>query len=247
MMPSLFDIGPGCRLTLRSRLSAERSGQWRNGGLPRQFDGECKPGTTFRVVEINSELGYDLVRLEFDSGPPNRFITIEGQEIMRSFEFVPAGELSAKRFTVDQDLLRLSRSIDLRPPHNHAVFWCETAGQKLAEAFVAKNHHFRRLDDILQDSPNGLRLYRHLTSPYRSWSDVEEIWWDLSFRMATAASGIVNAFVPPRFTEDRPVSDFKHRFSGNYADTQFEKIELLELESNPNVTQIFLNGMLISG
>lgn len=61
--------------------------------------------------------------------------------------------------------------------------------------------------------------------------------------MARAAKGVVNIFGPARLVEDRALSEFKHKyFTGAYANTVFEKVELPELEQNPNVTAIFYNG-----
>ena len=61
--------------------------------------------------------------------------------------------------------------------------------------------------------------------------------------MARAARGVVNVFGPARLIEDRPLSEFKHKHTtGAYANTIFEKVELPELEQNPNVTAIYYNG-----
>lgn len=61
--------------------------------------------------------------------------------------------------------------------------------------------------------------------------------------MARNAKGVVNVFGPQRLIEDRPLSEFKHKYAtGSYANTVFEKVELPELEANPNVTKVIYNG-----
>jgi hypothetical protein len=53
----------------------------------------------------------------------------------------------------------------------------------------------------------------------------------------------VNVFGPARLIEDRPLEEFRHKYStGSFANTVFEKIELPELEVNPQVTAIYYNG-----
>ena len=109
--------------------------------------------------------------------------------------------------------------------------------------FVDSNPKFMRLDDILQSSPQGRGLWPSINPKVNRWSDIEEVWWELSWRLARTARGIVNVFGPARFLEDRPLSEYKHKYStGSYANTVFEKVELPELVVNEQVTQILFNG-----
>lgn len=155
-----------------------------------------------------------------------------------------AGSPSTRiRFTTDKMLLHSASSVSLKPPVNKAVFYAEDEGARLAAQFVASHPRYARLDELLQMTPQGRQLWTALTAGKRPWSDKEEIWWELSWRLARSASGVVNVFGPRRLTEDRPLSEFEHKYStGSYASTVFEKVELPELEANPNVTGIFYNS-----
>jgi len=150
---------------------------------------------------------------------------------------------SRKRFTTDKNLLKLATSVPLRAPRDRVVLYAEDVGTVAAAAFVKANAGYARLDELLQATPAGRQLWDALVPLRRSWSDVEEIWWELSWRLARSASGIVNVFGPARLVSDRPLSEFRHKYStGCYANTVFEKVELPELEANPNVTRILYNG-----
>ncbi len=147
------------------------------------------------------------------------------------------------RFTTDPELLRLATRVDLRPPVSKTVLYAEDEGAERAQAFVRQNPRHTRLDDLLQLTPPGQTLWRALTRGGRPWADVEEVWWELSWRLARNAKGVVHVFGPSRLVEDRPLEDFRHRYStGSFAHTVFEKVELPELEANPKVTAIFYNG-----
>lgn len=147
------------------------------------------------------------------------------------------------RFTTDVALLTLASSVPLIAPPDKSVLYAEDDGARLAQSFVAANPRHVRLDDLLQSTKPGSRLWAALNSKGRPWSDVEEVWWELSWRMARGARGQVHVFGPARLIKDRPLSEFRHKYStGSYANTVFEKVELPELEANPAVTNILYNG-----
>lgn len=148
-----------------------------------------------------------------------------------------------KRFTSDRALLQRASTVILRPTPDMAVFYAEDEGALLAAKFVAANPGHQRLDELLQLSTGGKALWQSLVGGSRPWSDVEEVWWELSWRFARAAKGHVNVFGPARLIEDRPLSEYRHKYvTGAYAHTVFEKVELPELEQNPAVTGISYNG-----
>jgi len=159
------------------------------------------------------------------------------------------------RFSTDADLLRLAELVLLNPDKDKAVFYAEDSGARLAAQFVAANPGFKRLDELVPETFQGAVLWARLTWQNRPWSDKEEVWWELSRRLAQAASGTVHVFGPGRLVEDRPVSEFKHKYPvvvggrprSAYANTVFEKVELPELEQNAAVTAIYYNGELFAG
>jgi hypothetical protein len=127
------------------------------------------------------------------------------------------------------------------------VLYAEDEGATLAAQFVKKNPDHTRLNELLQATPQGRDLWARLNAGGRPWSDLEEVWWELSWRLARSAKGVVNVFGPRRLIADRPLSEFKHRYTtGSYANTVFEKVELPELEANPAVTRILYNGQLFA-
>ena len=161
----------------------------------------------------------------------------------------------AARFRTDADLLRLAQTIPLKPARDRAVFYAEDFGARLAAAFVAANPGFERLDELIPHTFFGAILWARLVWANRPWSEKEEVWWELSRRLAQAASGTVNVFGPARLVEDRPLSEFKHAYTvivagrprPAYASTVFEKVELPELEQNEAVTAIYYNGQRFDG
>lgn len=158
-----------------------------------------------------------------------------------------ANPQSRIRFTTDPHLMKLASSIRLSPPPDRVVFYADDDGAKLASAFVTQHPGYTRLDELLQSTPMARALWRSLTAQGRPWSNIEEVWWELSWRLARSAKGIVHVFGPQRLVSDRPLSEYKHRYStGSYANTVFEKVELPELEANPNVTEIRYNGELFT-
>ncbi|PKH00887.1 hypothetical protein [Paraglaciecola sp. MB-3u-78] len=147
------------------------------------------------------------------------------------------------RFTTDKSLLKLASEISLITSPDSIVFYAEDEGAKLAKQFVSNNSKYKRLDEIVNTTKEGRFLWSSITVHNRPWSDFEEIWWELSWRLARAAKGKVHVFGPTRLIKDRPLADYKHKFTtGAYANTVFEKVELPELEQNENVSEIFYNG-----
>ena len=123
------------------------------------------------------------------------------------------------------------------------VFYAEDEGARLAAQFVKGNPDHTRLNELLQTTPQGRKLWASLNARARPWSDLEEVWWELSWRLARNAKGVVNVFGPRRLIADSPLAEYKHKYTtGSYANTVFEKVELPELEANPAVTRILYNG-----
>lgn len=147
-------------------------------------------------------------------------------------------------FTTDKQLLELAKHVPLNPLPGRAIFYAEAEGERLAQAFVARHPGHTRLDELLRDSSDGMKLLDCIgPRGQRRWSDIEEIWWELSWRLARAASGEVHCFGPQRFLADRPIEESRHKHVGHtFVNTVFEKVELPELEANPRVTVIFING-----
>lgn len=153
-----------------------------------------------------------------------------------------------KRLTTDAALMESASSIALRPPIDRAVFYADDEGARQAEEFVNQGGGFMRLNELLQQTHLGRDLWSKLCDRGRPWSSKEEVWWELSWRLARAAKGVVNVFGPARLVEDRSLEEFKHKYTtGAYGNTVFEKVELPELEQNPRVTTIYYNGRLFSG
>ncbi|CAN7363198.1 hypothetical protein [Massilia sp. LjRoot122] len=153
-----------------------------------------------------------------------------------------AGEpIYRRRFQTDPSLLKLASNVALYPKRDRTVFYADDFGARLASGFIKSNPEFTRLDELLNMTPDGRTLWSKLISS--SWSHTEEVWWELSWRLARVAEGTVNVFGPTRFVRDEPISAFRHKYStGAFANTVFEKVELPELEANPRVTQILYNG-----
>lgn len=148
-----------------------------------------------------------------------------------------------QRSATDVSLLLRASTVRLFPPLDRAVFYAENDGARTAAQFVSQGNGFTRLDELLQQSAEGRAIWQALTKAGNPWSSTQEVWWELSWRLARAARGVVNVFGPARLIEDRPLSEFKHKYTtGAYANTIFEKVELPELEQNPNVTAIYYNG-----
>jgi hypothetical protein len=146
------------------------------------------------------------------------------------------------RSTIDMRLFNAASAIPLHPPPDRAMFYAEGQGANLAASFVGRHPDYVRLDDLLNLTPQGRSLWDELKVFRGEWSKIEKVWWQLSWKLARSAIGVVNIFGPPRFVEDRPLSEFKHKYStGHYANTVLEIVELPELEANPRVTEIYFN------
>jgi len=150
-------------------------------------------------------------------------------------------------FTTNKELLGIAMRVPLSPERNRAVFYAEAVGAKLSKTFIDQNPGYKRIDELLIVNPEGRNLLASMKKDGKiAWTNVREIWYELSRRLAETASGDVYCFVPNRLVEDRPVSENEHSFDkGRYASTVFEKIELPALALNPNVDRIFLNGKLL--
>jgi hypothetical protein len=148
-----------------------------------------------------------------------------------------------KQFETDPALLKLAIEVPLYPKKDRAVFYADEFGARLAALFIKRNSEFTRLDELLKQTQQGRDLWSKLTSGGTPWSKKEEVWWELSWRLARVAEGTVRVFGPTRFVRNEPISSFRHKYStGSFANTVFEKVELPELEANPRVTEILFNG-----
>lgn len=140
-----------------------------------------------------------------------------------------------------RELLSRAQGIVFAPLRDRVVLYNGLEGERRAQAFVRQHPGYTRIDELLQGSPNGRGLLALLAA--RSWKEKEEVWWELSRKLARAASGDVHCFGPERLTRAQPVSTHRSRFDAQkYADTVFEKIELPELDNNPSVETIYYNG-----
>lgn len=150
-----------------------------------------------------------------------------------------------RRFNTDLSLLKTAASVPLVAPIDRTVLYGEDIGARRAAAFVQSHPSYMRLDDLLQQTQAGKALLAALLSRQRTdrWNEVEEVWWELSWRLARGAKGVVHIFGPDRFMRDQPLSSFKHKYTtGAYANSVLEKVELPELEANLAVTDVYFNG-----
>lgn len=150
-----------------------------------------------------------------------------------------------RRFETDLALLKTAETVALFASVDRTVLYAEDVGARRAAAFVKSNPGYTRLDELLQQTQPGNELLAALLDRQRTgrWNEVEEVWWELSWRLARAAQGTVHIFGPDRFMRDQPLSSFKHKYcTGAYANSVFEKVELPELEANSAVTAIYFNG-----
>jgi hypothetical protein len=141
----------------------------------------------------------------------------------------------------DKALLMRAQQVPLAPLRDRAIFYHGDEGRRQAEHFVRQHVGHTRLDELLKQSVSGVELLRVLGAP--PWAEKEEVWWELSRKLARAASGDVHCFGPERLSRTQPVATHQSGFTPRaYAHTVFEKVELPELDNNPRVETIFYNG-----
>jgi hypothetical protein len=141
----------------------------------------------------------------------------------------------------DKELLIEAQRVVLNPMRGHAVFYHGDEGSRSSDLFVRQHAGHTRIDELLKRTPSGAELLRLLGE--RPWAKKEEVWWELSRRLARAASGDVYCFGPDRLSRSQPVSTHRSAFAPRaYAHTVFEKVELPELENNQRVETIYYNG-----
>ncbi len=129
----------------------------------------------------------------------------------------------------------------LNPMRGRAVFYHGEEGCRRAALFVRKHVGHTRIDDLLARTPLGQELLRALGD--KPWANKEEVWWELSRKLARAAIGDVQCFGPERLTRNQPIASHRSAFTPRaYSHTVFEKVELPELENNQNVETIYYNG-----
>lgn len=107
------------------------------------------------------------------------------------------------RFSTDPALLARASKVVLQPPKDSTVLFAEDEGARLAKEFVSAHPGYVRLNDVLQKTPAGQSLCKILAQGGRPWSDVEEVWWELSWRLAREAQGVVHV---PSTAGRRPAS-----------------------------------------
>jgi hypothetical protein len=146
----------------------------------------------------------------------------------------------------NRPLLIQAQSIVFAPRRDRTVLYHGDEGARRAELFVRQHPGYTRIDELLEGSPpkgnpEGRELLRLLKA--KPWAQKEEVWWELSRKLARAASGDVHCFGPERLTRSQPVSTHRSRFAPRaYANTVFEKVELPELDNNHLVETIYYNG-----
>jgi hypothetical protein len=141
----------------------------------------------------------------------------------------------------DRQLLNQAQRIVFAPFRDRVVLYNGAEGQRRAELFVRQHPGYTRIDELLQRTAEGKEILSLLGA--KPWDEKEEIWWDLSRKLARAASGDIHCFGPERLTRNQPVSTHQSRFRPRkYADTIFEKVELPELDNNQSVETIYYNG-----
>ena len=139
----------------------------------------------------------------------------------------------------DPELFAIATEVPLFPKKDRTVFYAEDEGDRLAKKWIGANNDYTRLDDLLAQTPQGRNLLSRLKKPGWAWPQIEKVLWQLSWRLARAAAGTVRVFGPARFIQDRPLEEFRHKYStGSFANTVFEIVELQELVENPRVTSI---------
>jgi hypothetical protein len=144
----------------------------------------------------------------------------------------------------DRALLLKAQRVIFVPSRDRVVLYNGDEGQRRAALFVRRHAGYTRVDDLLDRTPEGKEILSLLGA--KPWGQKEEIWWELSRKLARAASGDVYCFGPERLTRNQPVSTHRSRFEPRkFADTIFEKVELPELDNNQSVETIYYNGKAI--
>jgi hypothetical protein len=141
----------------------------------------------------------------------------------------------------DTSLLIRAQHVAFAPVRNRVVLYHGDEGCRRAALFVRQHAGCTRIDELLERDPAGKGILRLLGT--KPWAEKEEVWWELSRKLARAASGDVHCFGPERLTRNQPVSTHRSRFVPRaYENTVFEKVELPELDTNPLVETIYYNG-----
>jgi len=141
----------------------------------------------------------------------------------------------------DKELLLKARRVVFAPFRDRVVLYNGDEGQRRATLFVRQHAGYTRIDELLERTAEGKQILTLLAA--RPWEEKKEIWWELSRKLARAASGNVHCFGPERLTRPQPIATHRSRFEPKkYADTIFEKVELPELDSNQLVDAIYYNG-----
>ena len=152
--------------------------------------------------------------------------------------------MARQNLNTNRELMLLARSIHLMPAPNKAVFYHDDVGEKRSILYTRQHPGSTRIDELLARSPKGNELLSKLKNI--SWSEKEEVWWELSRKLARSASGDVHCFGPERLSRNQPIKTHESRYvRGSYCHTVFEKIELPELENNIRVDSIYYNGKII--
>jgi len=154
----------------------------------------------------------------------------------------------SRSLSTRRELLIIAYAVPLVPPPSHTVFYHGEEGKSRSADFIARNGlPYARLDELLKRSLDGRYLYRELIDTRRRWVEIEEVWWELSRRLARAASGDVWCFGPERDLQSGNADQFRSRFVQTaYANTVFDKVQLPELELNPRVTRIYYNERVLN-
>lgn len=141
----------------------------------------------------------------------------------------------------DKKLLALAKRIAFRPARSGAVFYHDVEGAHRAALFVRRNAGATRIEDLLLRSDEGVKLLERLGD--MPWDEKEEVWWELSRRLARAAHGDAHCFGSERLSRKQPVPTHRSKHQPKaYANTVFEKVELPELENSWRIDTIYYNG-----
>lgn len=164
-----------------------------------------------------------------------------------------SSKAAKQRINTDSQLLTNANYVQINPPKNKAVFYHGSSGGRKAAIFVRDNPGYKRLDELLMETRSGHRLFNELLELSKTkWESAQEIWWELSARMAESATGDVWVFGGGVYAKghDRmhanKTGKTPHNFEsrhggGKYLDTVFDKVELPILSTNNNIDTIYYN------